>query len=261
MLKAENISVYYGRKAAVSDVSVAVEAGTLSCIVGPNGSGKTSLLKALTRDVAYAGRVRLNGTDVAQLKAHELAVLRGVLPQASTLAFPFTVLEVVRIGAGQSLYGADTDLPYQALKRVGLEGYGERLFQELSGGEQQRVQLARVLVQIWEPVVEGVPRWLFLDEPVSSLDIAHQLGVMQVARDFADAGGGVIAVMHDLNLTALYADQVMVMAEGEALALGPTRDVLVDGVLSQAYGCQLKVNKAPPPGAPFLLPHTASLMG
>jgi len=259
MLKAENITVTYGKKVAVEGVSLSVAPGSFTCIVGPNGSGKTSLLRALTRDIPFSGTVSLNGRSISELRAFELAEMRGVLPQASTLAFPFTVLEVVRIGAGEGRSAHDPTLPLQALQKVGLTGYENRFFQELSGGEQQRVQLARVLVQIWEPVVDGVPRWLFLDEPVSSLDIAHQLTVMQVARDFADAGGGVIAVMHDLNLTALYGDAVLIMSEGRSLAFGKVAKVLNNEILSDAYGCSIRVNQIPPPGAPFLLPHTSSL--
>ena len=98
-----------------------------------------------------------------------------------------------------------------ALARVDLAGFEGRMYQELSGGEQQRVQLARVLCQVWTPVAEGRARYLFLDEPVSSLDIGHQLSVMRLARDFAARGGGVVAVMHDLNLTSMFADQVVMM--------------------------------------------------
>ena len=118
--------------------------------------------------------------------------------------------------------------------------------------------LARVLAQVWEPVADGQPRWLFLDEPVSSLDIGHQLQVMDRARDFARQGGGVIAVMHDLNLTALYADQVIVLAEGRAIATGSPTTVLTDDILSRAYGCQLRVSAPPPVGVPYILPHAAT---
>lgn len=146
----------------------------------------------------------------------------------------------------------------QALARVGLVHYANRTFQELSGGEAQRVMLARVLAQVWAPVEGGQPRWLLLDEPVSSLDIAHQLQVMEIARHFARAGGGVIAVMHDLNLTALYADRVAVLAEGRRLAFGAPGEVLTDDILSRAYGCSLRVSSPPPVGVPYILPHAAS---
>lgn len=257
-LTAENIRVSYGPREALRGVSLAAQPGEVTAIVGPNGSGKSTLLGAITASLPYRGTVRLNGRDIATLKPWELAAERAVLPQASRLAFPFTVIEVVRLGLQSGTAGDRPEVPMQALARVGLAHYANRTFQELSGGEAQRVMLARVLAQVWAPVERGQPRWLLLDEPVSSLDIAHQLQVMEIARDFARAGGGVIAVMHDLNLTALYADRVAVLASGQRLAFGSPREVLTDDVLSCAYGCALRVSSPPPVGIPYILPHAAS---
>lgn len=257
MLLAQNIQVTLGRTQILRDVQFSADPGALTAIVGPNGSGKTTLLRALTQEVPYRGRVLLDGDDIAALKPWQLAARRGVLPQASRIAFPFNVREVVRLGltAGQS--GMRRDLPEQALERVGLAGFESRYYAELSGGEQQRVQLARVLCQVWEPTFEGRPRWLFLDEPVSSLDIAHQLDVMAIAQDFARGGGGVVAVMHDLNLTAMFADKIAVMHQGGLVADGTPQEVMTDATLSRVYGCDLSVNQSPGPEATYILPHTA----
>lgn len=257
-LNAENIHVSYGRREALRGVSLNALPGEVTAIVGPNGSGKSTLLGAITASLAYQGRVQLNGRPVEQMKPWELAAIRAVLPQTSRLAFPFSVIEVVRIGLQSGTAGDRPEVPMQALARVGLAHYADRTFQELSGGEAQRAMLARVLAQVWAPVEDGQPRWLLLDEPVSSLDIAHQLQVMQIARDFARAGGGVIAVMHDLNLTALYANRVAVLADGERLAFGTPSEVLTDDTLSRAYGCALRVSAPPPAGVPFILPHAAT---
>jgi iron complex transport system ATP-binding protein len=257
-LIAENISASYGKRAALRSVGLTARPGEVTAIVGPNGSGKSTLLGAITASLPFTGRVRLNGQDVAGMKPWELAAQRAVLPQASRLAFPFTVLEVVRLGLQAGTSGDRPQVPMQALARVGLAHYASRTFQDLSGGEAQRVMLARVLAQVWDPVDGGRPRWLLLDEPVSSLDIAHQLQVMEIAREFARAGGGVIAVMHDLNLTALYADHVAVLAEGQRLAFGTPAEVLTDDTLSRAYGCTLRVSAPPPPGLPYILPHAAT---
>lgn len=259
MLKATDIRVSLGGKPVLDGLSLSALPGQITCIVGPNGSGKTTTLRAMTGDVPYDGRITLGGQDIAALKPWELAALRGVLPQASTLAFPFTVIEVVRIGLRRGTSGDHDGITRAALARVDLLHYAERPYQELSGGEQQRVQLARVLAQIWEPVADGTPRWLFLDEPVSSLDIAHQLQVMRIARAFAAAGGGVVAVMHDLNLTAMFADRVILLAGGDCLAAGTPAAVMTSDRLSRAYGCDLRVGQIPPPGTPFLLPHLAAL--
>lgn len=251
-LIAENISVKIGRSEIVSGLSLSARAGELTAIVGPNGSGKTTLMRALTGDLPHRGRITLNGQDLARLPPETLARRRGVLPQAAALAFPFTVAEVVRIGIEADPRQAEALIPL-ALAKVGLPGFSGRLYQQLSGGEQQRVQLARVLAQVWQPSDAEGPRWLMLDEPVSSLDIAHQLVVMRLARDYAQAGGGVIAVMHDLNLTALFADRVIIMAKGRMLAQGSPAEVITDDILSSAYGCDLRVNAVPPQG-PWVLP-------
>ncbi|MHC9236519.1 heme ABC transporter ATP-binding protein [Pseudooceanicola sp. 502str34] len=256
MLIAQDLTLRLGRRAILSEAGFTARPGALTSIVGPNGSGKTTLLRALTGELAYEGSVMLNGHEVAQTKPWRLAALRAVLPQATPLSFPFTVGEVVRLGQQGGLDAGGPDLSQRALARVGLGGFAGRMYQELSGGEQQRVQLARVLVQVWEPTAHGAARWLFLDEPVSSLDIGHQLQVMQIARDFADAGGGVVAVMHDLNLTAMFSDSVALLAQGRVMAQDRPEAVLTDALLSDAYACPIRVN-TPPVAQTYLLPHAA----
>jgi iron complex transport system ATP-binding protein len=258
-LMAHDIHVRYGSRTAVDGVDLVAQAGALTAIVGPNGSGKSSLLGAMTGSVPFMGTVSLNGQNIAKMRPWALAAQRAVLPQSASLAFPFSVLEVVRLGQQSGTAGALPNVPLLALERVGLAHYADRSFHELSGGEAQRVMLARVLAQVWAPVEAGRPRWLFLDEPVSSLDIAHQLQVMEIARNFARAGGGVIAVMHDLNLTALYADQVAVMASGQLVACGPVPEVLTDRTLLEAYGCPLRVNVPPAGGTPYVLPQAVTV--
>ncbi len=258
MLKAQDITVKLGRVEILHNVSFEAHPGQLTAIVGPNGSGKTTLLRAMTGDIEYSGQVTLNGRDIKTARAWELASERAVLPQATPLAFPFTVHEVVRLGLTNGVAADKAGLVLRALQRVGLAGFEGRFYQELSGGEQQRVQLARVLSQVWEPVAENTPRWLFLDEPVSALDIGHQLQVMQIAKNYADAGGGVIAVMHDLNLTAMFADSIALISEGSVLCQAAPETVLQDALLSRAYQCTVRVN-TPPANGTYLLPHAASV--
>lgn len=255
----QEIQVSLGRRTILQGVDFTARSGQITAIVGPNGSGKSTLLRALCGEVAYSGRVAINGRDTARTKGWQLAAMRAVLPQAATLAFPFTVIEVIRLGLTAGVLAGRDHLPLRALEAVGLAGYGGRLYQELSGGEAQRVQLARVLTQVWEPVAHGQPCWLLLDEPVSSLDIGHQLMVMDLVRDYAARGGGVIAVMHDLNLTAMFADAVTMVQHGTIVATGTPAEVLTDATLSCAYGCNLRVNCEPCPGATWLLPHAATL--
>lgn len=257
-LVAQGVSVGYGASQVVQNIDLSARAGQVTAIVGPNGSGKSTLLKALVNELPYTGQITLNGQDIATLKPWQLAAMRAVLPQATPLAFPFRVSAVVGLGLSAGLCARTPEVAEQALAQVDMLAHADSFYQELSGGQQQRVQLARVLAQVWQPVGQTGPRWLFLDEPVASLDIAHQLQVMHCARRYADAGGGVITVMHDLNLTAMFADQVILIHAGQIIAHGSPDTVLTDACLTAAYGCRLRVNTTPAQGV-FVLPHPASL--
>ncbi|MBD9570032.1 heme ABC transporter ATP-binding protein [Ensifer sp. ENS08] len=263
MINVSNLSVRLGGRSVIHGVSLEARPGALTAIVGPNGCGKTTTLKAISGELAPAGgTIRINGRDLRGLKPWELASMRGVLPQSTVISFPFTVREVVRLGlaAGANADAALHDrIAAEALEAVDLGGFAGRFYQELSGGEQQRVQLARVLCQISEPVADGQPRYLLLDEPVSSLDIRHQLGIMQLARSFCERGGGVVAVMHDLNLTAMFADHMVMMKAGKVRASGAPAEVLTDETMEAVFGCRMRVGVAPPAPVPFVLPQTASL--
>jgi len=262
MIEARDVSVAIGGKPIIAHVDFTARPGEVAAIVGPNGSGKTTFLKALSGELVYIGGIALNGRDLSAMKPVEAATQRAVLPQAMTLSFPFTVREIVRLGltGGRSgvLPGEDARLPERALARVDLEGFAGRFYQELSGGEQQRVQLARVLCQVWAPVLDGRPRYLFLDEPVSSLDVKHQLIIMDIASDFARRGGGVIAILHDLNLTAMYADRIHVMHRGQLAAAGTPQDVLNDELIEKVFDCRLRVGVLPAANVPFVLPQSAA---
>ncbi|GAB2184219.1 heme ABC transporter ATP-binding protein [Roseibium sp. LAB1] len=256
-LVVEQIGVSAGKVPIVQNLSFHAKAGEVLAIIGPSGSGKTTLMKAMTGEMAYAGSVTLAGLEVSGLAPETLASFRGVLPQTSQISFPLNVAEVVGLG----LSGGRRDRSFrarrtaEALTKVGLTGFEGRSYQELSGGEQQRVQLARVLCQVWEPIPQdGLPRWLFLDEPVSSLDIKHQVQIMQLAADYAKRGGGVVAVMHDLNLTAAFADRVLVMQGGSRLAFGTRGEVMQAGLLSKAYDFPLEILTRPGGGRPVIVP-------
>ncbi|NRP09078.1 MULTISPECIES: heme ABC transporter ATP-binding protein [unclassified Marinobacterium] len=253
MIITKDLSVGFHQTEVLSKVDFRAEPGQLVSIAGPNGSGKTTLLRALSGEIDYRGEIHFDGENLADLSHQTLAKRRAILPQATQLAFPFTVLEVVQM--------ADLDRrserPFQALQRVGLEGFESRFYQELSGGEKQRVQLARILVQVWQPVIDGKANWLLLDEPVSSLDIGHQIEVMQIAREYANAGGGVICVMHDLNLAAMFSDSIALFEKGRLLIQDTPNTVLTDETLSRAYQWPVRVNRTPKEPIPFVLPQTA----
>jgi iron complex transport system ATP-binding protein len=260
MIELSNLSVTLSGKTVIEDISFKAAAGELTALCGPNGSGKTTTMKAISGELAYAGSARINGEQVSAVEPWRLASVRGVLPQASTISFPFTVREIVRMGltAGRNRHPEQSDrIAAGALAAVDLAGFEKRFYQELSGGEQQRVQLARVLCQIPEPVVDGRPCWLLLDEPVSSLDISHQLAIMTFAKSFCLRGGGVVAVMHDLNLTALFADSMALLKSGKLVACGAVGGVLTDGNLETVFGCKLRLNIVPDDETPFVLAQSA----
>jgi len=255
-LDVTNLSVYRRDRLIIDTMSFQARAGEVTIIVGPNGSGKSTLMAALAGDLAYRGLIHLNGRNMASLKPSMLATMRAVLPQSSHLSFPFLVREVVALGLLGGRSHTNIDLPEQALERVDLSGFGVRFYQELSGGEQARVQLARILTQIWQPVAQGQPCWLLLDEPVAALDIQHQLIVMDIARDFARAGGGVIAILHDLNLATCYSDNMLLLDGGKIAAIGTAAQVLTTQNLANIYHCDVPVSQLPADDVPFILPQS-----
>lgn len=262
MICARNLSVRLAGKLIVDTLSLTAKAGQVTAIVGPNGSGKTTTMKAISGEIESTGELRINGDDMRKLEPWQLALRRAVLSQSTTITFPFTVREIVRMGLSTGLNNDAAQaqaIAAAALAAVDLEGFEGRFYQELSGGEQQRVQLARVLTQIWDPVLDGRPCFLMLDEPVSSLDIRHQLTIMQLARNYCLRGGGVIAVMHDLNLTAMFADHLVMMKKGRAIAAGAPAEVLTDAAMEEVFGCRMRVSGLPAAGTPFILPQTAVL--
>ncbi|PTW61617.1 iron complex transport system ATP-binding protein [Breoghania corrubedonensis] len=239
MIEAHHLTLRLGRATILDNVSLAAPAGKLTVLIGPNGAGKSTALKCLTGELRPdGGTVMLAGRAIDTLSAGELARRRAVLPQSSVLSFPFTVAEVVELGlrAGQRR-PSERAIAQDALDLVGMRGFSDRLYQTLSGGEQQRVHLARVLTQVWEPVAEDGPRYLFLDEPTSSLDIRHQIDVLEIATGFARRGGGVVVVLHDLELAASYADRLIVLQRGRVVATGDDAHAIVaPDLLRSVYG-------------------------
>lgn len=260
MLDIRNVSVRLGRRLVLDDISLQARPGQLLAICGANGAGKSTLLKAVLEEIPAEGVIRLNGHDLGKTRPGTLAPLRAVLPQDTDVAFSFTLAEIVAMGREAGNLATRHEVDRLALAAVGLQGREGDDFRNLSGGERQRGHLARALAQVWEPVGPDGPRWLMLDEPVASLDLGHQLKVMQLARSFADAGGGVVAIMHDLNLSAMFADRMAFLLDGRLEAIGAPGEVLTEALLERAFGCSVALNRIPASGA-WLLPQNCRPVG
>lgn len=221
MLSARKISYVIGNKMLVKDISLELKAGEVNIIMGQNGAGKSTLLKILAGSIKHhGGEAVLNNRSLTGFSQQELAMIRAVLSQHYEIFFPITVDEIVMMGRYPHFKSSpakqDIDICNSSLEMMGIKELHERDYNTLSGGEAQKAQMARVLAQIWQDKEQrAYPKILFLDEPVSSLDLHYQHHIMQVACDFAHSGNLVVAVLHDINLALNYADRIIFMKNGE----------------------------------------------
>ena len=251
VLSARGIGVSFGDREILAGVDLDVRAGEVVALVGPNGAGKSTLLSVLAGDrEPSAGTVLVSGAPVAAWTGIELAMRRGVLPQRSDVSFPFTVEQIVRMGRepwrNTDREDADDDVYDWAIRVTDVSTLTRREFPSLSGGEQARSALARVLAQ--------EPGLLLLDEPTASLDISHQEQVLGIARERAALGDGVAVVLHDLGLAAAYADRVVVIHDGGIAADGRPEAVMTGALLSRVYGCAIETFPHPRTGALLVVP-------
>ena len=257
MISAEHITVTRSGRKLLDNVGIDLEPGKFTVVIGPNGAGKSTLMKVLSGEMKPdIGHVSYYGVSVELCQPADLARRRAVLPQATQLAFPFSALEIARMGAVAQGALNPTEEARKALSRVGLRGFESRPYPSLSGGEQQRVQFARALAQVPQPVAEGIPRALFLDEPTASLDLGHQISVLETARDFALAGGIVLAILHDLNLAAEFADHLVVLQHGRVVAEGAGLETVNDETIAGVYGIAGAVGRLPAAHIPYVLPQS-----
>lgn len=250
------LSVVRGRKQVLNDVSIELNPGEMLGILGANGAGKSTLLSTLAGELDIDPMlhprcpVSVNGQDITQVSVAQLARVRAVLPQKPELVFDLAVEEVVSMG----LYpfpdlsrNTCDDLLDAAVSQADIHHLWERRYLELSGGEQQRVQFARTLAQLLAATrVSPQGCYLLLDEPSSSLDPAHQHSLLRAARQAAsEAGAGVLLVLHDVNLAALYCDRLALLAQGSILACGSPSTVLQSVLLREVYGTDAHVQAHP----------------
>lgn len=250
-LAIDRLSFEIDGRALVRDLSFAVHPGEVVGVIGPNGAGKSTLLKLLAGDLApTSGTISLDGEPLSGFSMQELSRRRAVLPQQSLLQFAFTGRQVVEMG--RSPYRGEVSREHDAaavaasMRRTETIPHANRAFPTLSGGEQGRVSLARVLAQ-------ETPL-LLLDEPTAALDLRHQGLVMETARELAKSGAAVLAVLHDLNLAAAYTDRLAVLCGGELRAFDAPWNVLTAELLSDVYRCQIAVCPHPIKSCPLVMP-------
>ena len=241
-LEVEDLGFAYPGRAVLDGVSFSVERGERFGILGQNGSGKSTLVRLLSRVLApERGHVRLDGRELHELATRDLARRIAVVPQETALDFPFSVLEVVLMGRAPHLggFGFEGDRDVQAAERAmaeaGIAHLAARSFHELSGGEKQRVVIARALAQD--------PELLLLDEPTTFLDIKHEVAIFDLLTDLsAERRITVVIVLHDLNLAALYCERLVFLKAGRTLACGPTAEVLTYANVREAYDTEVYVD-------------------
>jgi iron complex transport system ATP-binding protein len=240
MLAATDLVFRAGGRTLIDGISATFDPGRLHLMIGPNGAGKSTLVKLLARLLRpHAGSIAYGEANAKHWNDRELAQRRAILSQAIEVAFPIPVHELVMMGRYPHFRGRpgriDKQICAEVMQYFDVIDLAERDYATLSGGERQRVNFARVLAQIWQPLA-GSHRYLFLDEPLTFLDIRHQLDFMKKVREFASRPDAVvIGVVHDLNLAARFADRLVLLHRGAVLAEGNTADVLTTQNLHSAF--------------------------
>ena len=248
----KHASLTLGNKVLLDNISLSIRSGELTIILGPNGTGKSSLLKLLSQEWPCNGELRFYGKPADEWKPEQLAESVGILPQYSSLTFAFTVREVVELG-GLALRASQrtiTAIAEEKMQQTDVMHLVDRLYPTLSGGEKQRVHLARVLTQLSQSPRDTV---LMLDEPTSALDIGHQHRTLRLAKQLAAKGSTVIAVIHDLNLAAQYADRILMLNNGKIVADGKPLEVLTPTNIEEVYGWPVQVIPHPHENYPVVL--------
>ncbi len=244
-LVVNQVQVCLQNRTLLTGISFSIDVGEVVSVIGPNGAGKSTLLRALAGDlVVDSGEIIINGVHRSDWPSRHLACCLAVLPQHSRLNFPFTVREVVGLGRLPHESGTVADNNYinQAMERMDVLQLANRRYTQLSGGEKQRVQLARVIAQLF-PLDSSINKTLLLDEPCTGLDLKHQVLLTETIKEFAHQGLSVLLSAHDLNWTFALSDKVLCLKHGKRLAFGGLEDIVDNTFLQSLFDVKMTVQK------------------
>jgi iron complex transport system ATP-binding protein len=254
MLKLKNISVSFGRTKIVDAVNFTLEKGKLLALVGPNGAGKSTLLKAISGDLTCSGEILLHNQNIAKFKKTELAQIKAVMAQKSSINFDFLVKEITMMGRYPHFKHAPTIADEEVVKschqQLELTDFEDRMHTALSGGEQQRNHFCRSLAQLHSKC--ALPKLLLLDEPLNNLDVKHQYKLMNHVKAFIAEGNSAIIVIHDVNIAAEFADEILMLKNGKTVDFGSVESVFTESNLSYCYEIPALVQKHPIKNHPLI---------
>jgi iron complex transport system ATP-binding protein len=252
MIEAHSVSMRIRNATLLDRVNLTIHGGEKVAIVGPNGAGKSTLLRLLSGDLRCNEAIHLKGRDIKSYSSRDLAMHRAMLSQHINISFPFTVEEVVAMGAGNRPRRDAQRLADAAIAELQLERFRHRELPTLSGGEQQRAHFARTLVQLASGEAECGHGVILLDEPTSSLDLRFQIDLVGIATRRAKAGTAVVAVLHDLNLAVRFADRIIVLSRGTVAADGAPRDTVTQDIIKRVFDVDADVGLGE--SGPYVLP-------
>ncbi|WP_442587744.1 heme ABC transporter ATP-binding protein [Pedobacter sp. AW31-3R] len=255
MIEAKQLTYRIGKKELLSNLSFVARPGEMLAILGANGAGKSTLMKLLCREMsASSGQVLFRGKDIQGWKIAELAKQRGVLAQQNTLSISFLVHELVMMGRyphfDHQPAATDIEIVKQVMEETGISHLSGRDYNTLSGGEQQRVQLSRVLAQVYD----CKDACLFLDEPTNGLDLLYQQQVMELAHQLAAKGYCVVCILHDINFASRFADQILMLKNGRMVAIGSPLEVINAKNIQETFSIHVKLMPCEGYDCPLVIP-------
>ena len=249
-VRCESIDINLNKREILKNISIEVKENEILSIIGPNGAGKSTLLRSLAGDINPTnGNIFYDEININQIDIQERAFTRSVMSQLQPIAFDFSVKEIVEMGwinRGESKYADQfDDAVKEVILKCGVKDLIDRNFNNLSGGEQRRIHFARTLLQLWRPSNSSDPKYLFLDEPTANLDLTYEIKLLNIVKDVAQEGAGVILVLHDLNLAAKFSDKVAILKGGLLIDIGLPKDILKSTLLSDVYEIKVEVKNDP----------------